>query len=94
MQDLPIGIFDSGVGGLTVLRALLEALPGEDFVYLGDTARLVASGYRFRFPDVDAALQAVLAEQQFKAAEQELLVRVAKGYFDVLQAQAAATPGE
>ena len=36
----PIGVFDSGVGGLTVLRALLERLPGEDFVYLGDTARL------------------------------------------------------
>ena len=38
--DAPIGVFDSGVGGLTVLRALLAALPGEDFVYLGDTARL------------------------------------------------------
>lgn len=36
----PIGVFDSGVGGLTVLRALREALPGEDFIYLGDTARL------------------------------------------------------
>jgi glutamate racemase len=39
-RDLPIGVFDSGVGGLTVLRALTEALPGESFVYLGDTARL------------------------------------------------------
>lgn len=36
----PIGVFDSGVGGLTVLRALREALPQERFVYLGDTARL------------------------------------------------------
>jgi glutamate racemase len=36
----PVGVFDSGVGGLTVLRALLERLPQEDFVYLGDTARL------------------------------------------------------
>jgi glutamate racemase len=36
----PIGVFDSGVGGLTVLRALLADLPGEDFLYLGDTARL------------------------------------------------------
>jgi len=36
----PIGVFDSGVGGLTVLRALREALPGEEFIYLGDTARL------------------------------------------------------
>lgn len=36
----PIGVFDSGVGGLTVLRALRERLPAEDFLYLGDTARL------------------------------------------------------
>ncbi len=39
-QHGPIGVFDSGVGGLTVLRALCAALPGERFVYLGDTARL------------------------------------------------------
>jgi len=36
----PIGVFDSGVGGLTVLAALRAALPSEDFIYLGDTARL------------------------------------------------------
>jgi glutamate racemase len=36
----PIGVFDSGVGGLTVLRALRERLPAESFLYLGDTARL------------------------------------------------------
>ena len=35
-----IAIFDSGVGGLTVQRALLEALPGADTIYLGDTARV------------------------------------------------------
>ena len=38
--SLPIGIFDSGVGGLTVYRALHEHLPNERFVYLGDTARV------------------------------------------------------
>jgi len=36
----PIAIFDSGVGGLTVLEALRRRLPAEDFIYLGDTARL------------------------------------------------------
>jgi glutamate racemase len=36
----PIGVFDSGMGGLTVLRALVARLPYEHFVYLGDTARL------------------------------------------------------
>ena len=39
-MQLPIGVFDSGMGGLTVLRALRERLPGESFIYLGDTARL------------------------------------------------------
>lgn len=38
--DLPIGVFDSGVGGLTVLDALRRRLPGEDLLYLGDTARV------------------------------------------------------
>jgi glutamate racemase len=36
----PIGIFDSGVGGLTVLKELLDAFPNEHFIYLGDTARV------------------------------------------------------
>ena len=36
----PIGVFDSGLGGLTVLRALRKQLPAEDTVYIGDTARL------------------------------------------------------
>lgn len=35
-----VGVFDSGVGGLTVVRALRKALPGEDIIYLGDTARV------------------------------------------------------
>ena len=37
---LPVALFDSGVGGLTVLKALADRLPGEDLLYLGDTARL------------------------------------------------------
>jgi len=40
MSDAAIGIFDSGIGGLTVMRALVARLPNEEFVYLGDTARL------------------------------------------------------
>ena len=39
-DERPIGVFDSGIGGLTVLRALRNHLPQESFVYLGDTARL------------------------------------------------------
>lgn len=40
LKTLPIGIFDSGVGGLTVYRALHNRLPKERFIYLGDTARV------------------------------------------------------
>lgn len=39
MNNRPIGIFDSGVGGLTVVRAVLDHLPEEDIIYYGDTAR-------------------------------------------------------
>ena len=39
-MNAPIGVFDSGMGGLTVMRALMARLPNESFVYLGDTARL------------------------------------------------------
>ena len=40
MGESPIGVFDSGIGGLTVLKELLAHLPGESFVYFGDTARV------------------------------------------------------
>ncbi len=39
-DDRAIGVFDSGLGGLTVLKSLMKSLPNENFVYLGDTARL------------------------------------------------------
>ncbi|HLT83754.1 MAG TPA: glutamate racemase, partial [Phototrophicaceae bacterium] len=38
MNDAPIGVFDSGVGGLTVARAILDQLPHESILYIGDTA--------------------------------------------------------
>jgi glutamate racemase len=40
LKNRPIGIFDSGVGGLTVVKSLLARLPGESFVYYGDTAHV------------------------------------------------------
>ena len=39
-RHLPIALFDSGVGGLTVFKALARRLPAENLLYLGDTARL------------------------------------------------------
>lgn len=40
MDTRPIGIFDSGVGGLTVVKQVIKTMPGEDIVYFGDTARV------------------------------------------------------
>lgn len=40
MSTQPIGVFDSGFGGLSVLQSLVEAFPSEEFIYLGDTARI------------------------------------------------------
>lgn len=40
MDNRSIGVFDSGIGGLTVLKEIIEQLPGEDIVYFGDTARI------------------------------------------------------
>jgi hypothetical protein len=39
-KSLPIGVFDSGVGGLTVVRSIRKKLPAENIVYFGDTARV------------------------------------------------------
>jgi glutamate racemase len=56
----PIGVFDSGVGGLTVLHELLVRLPREDFVYLGDTARFP---YGERSPQELASFASEIAEE-------------------------------
>ena len=47
-SELPIGIFDSGIGGLTVLKELMNLIPDENMVYLGDTARVP---YGIRSPE-------------------------------------------
>ena len=44
MRTQPIGVFDSGIGGLTILRALRRALPQENFIYFGDTANVPYGG--------------------------------------------------
>ncbi len=48
MKDRPIGVFDSGIGGLTVLKEIIEVTPDEKTVYLGDTARVP---YGIRSPE-------------------------------------------
>ena len=59
MRDRPIGVFDSGLGGLTVLQALIDLLPGEDLIYLGDTARYP---YGNRSPDELERSSAVITD--------------------------------
>jgi glutamate racemase len=59
VQGLPVAVFDSGVGGLTVLHECLVSLPHEDFLYLGDTARFP---YGTRTPDELRAFAGELAE--------------------------------
>lgn len=70
-DERAIGVFDSGVGGLTVLRALVEALPDEPTVYLGDTAR-VPYGSR----SADAVIRYALnnARTLLETADLKLLV--------------------
>lgn len=60
MTDAPVGIFDSGVGGLTVARAILDQLPHEQLMYLGDTAHMpygpkaIADVRRYALAGLDA----------------------------------------
>jgi glutamate racemase len=67
-NSLPIGVFDSGMGGLTVLRALKQRLPAESFIYLGDTARL-PYGTKSSDTVLQYAIQMarLLVERQIKA---------------------------
>lgn len=85
----PIGVFDSGVGGLTVVRALRRELPGEDIVYLGDTARVPYGGKSARTVERYA-----LACQQFLLDRGVSLVLVACNTVSAtaLPALAAASP--
>src|SRR5689334_15932912 len=62
-KDDPIGLFDSGIGGLTVLQQIIDKLPRENTVYLGDTARSpygtksVETVLRYSFENADFLLQ-------------------------------------
>ncbi len=67
----PIAVFDSGVGGLTVLHELLVQLPHEDFLYLGDTARFP---YGERTPQELAQFSAEIAEELLRRRTKLLVV--------------------
>jgi glutamate racemase len=70
-RERPIAVFDSGVGGLTVLHELLVRLPREDFVYLGDTARFP---YGERSPEEIERFAAEIAEELLRRRAKLLVV--------------------
>ncbi len=70
-RERPIGVFDSGVGGLTVLHELLVALPHEDFLYLGDTGRFP---YGERSAEQLARFAAEIAEELLRRRAKLLVV--------------------
>jgi glutamate racemase len=71
LSDQPVGVFDSGVGGLTVLHELLVSLPGEDYLYLGDTARFP---YGDRSQDQLRAFSIEIAEHLLAAGAKLLVI--------------------
>jgi glutamate racemase len=70
-RERPIDVFDSGVGGLTVLHELLVQLPHEDFLYVGDTARFP---YGERSPEQLAQFSAEIAEELLRRRTKLLVV--------------------
>ncbi len=71
VAEQPVGVFDSGVGGLTVLHELLVSLPGEDYLYLGDTARFP---YGERSQDELRAFSIEIAEHLVAAGAKLLVI--------------------
>ncbi len=64
-SNSPIGVFDSGLGGLTVARQLVRLLPEEDIIYLGDTAR-VPYGNKSKNTIIKFSIQNTLYLLKFK----------------------------
>ena len=79
MSNAPIGIFDSGVGGLTVARSILDQLPNESTIYIGDTAHDAEAASAM---GVDCVL-AAHGHQDRKRLE-GLGVRVVDGFAELL----------
>jgi glutamate racemase len=71
LAELPVAVFDSGVGGLTVLHELLISLPAEDYLYLGDTARLP---YGNRSPQQLTAFSIEIADHLLEQGAKLLVV--------------------
>lgn len=71
LQNAPIGVFDSGIGGLTVLKALRHHFPEESYIYLGDTARLP---YGTKSPETVARYAASLTQELMKHGIKAIII--------------------
>src|SRR2546423_781914 len=89
MDPRPVGVFDSGVGGLTVLHECLVTMPNEDFVYLGDHARLPALDAGISFHQVDCPRLVPLIEGDDPYGEET--ERAVREYAAPLQAEGVDT---
>lgn len=75
MDNRPIGVFDSGVGGLSAVRRLEKLLPGEDIVYFGDTGRMP---YGTRSRETIIGYSKEIDHEQLCQADQAVLTWVGK----------------
>lgn len=102
---LPIGVFDSGIGGLTVVKALRQRLPGEGIIYFGDTARVpygikspqTIVSYARQITDFllgrGVKLLIVACNTMAAVARQEIQARASVPVLDVIEAGADAAVG-
>ncbi|PWR23793.1 glutamate racemase [Zavarzinia compransoris] len=90
LRALPIGIFDSGIGGLTVLDAIADRLPAEDLLYLGDTARLP---YGTKSPETVARYAVQAAQHLVDRGVKMLVIACNTASAHAIPALSAAFPG-
>jgi len=88
MNSLPIGVFDSGIGGLTVVNAIQEHLPNEDIIYVGDTARVP---YGSRSPGTVIEYATQIAAHLEHIGVKEILIACNTASAVALEAVAART---
>ena len=90
MSDAPIGVFDSGVGGLTVARAIIDQLPRESILYVGDTAHTpygpkpIADVRRYGLEVLDTLVDAVKNMGQVPGRFERVAAATDKGFVVVV----------
>ena len=80
ISNKPIGVFDSGVGGLTVARAIMQQIPGYDIVYFGDTAH---TPYGTKSPETVKRLTGIFKGSITEMKLHQLMVIISNSYRSV-----------